>query len=84
MEKRQSEIQDYKRQLAEHPVITPEQESELRQYRAKLARGIASATFEDKRKYLDWLKVKCIYDSRTKELTIAGLLGEVRQLLKTS
>ncbi len=56
-------------------VLTPEQQTELEAYCAEIVQGIDNATFEDKVKYLDWLKVECIYDDRNGDLHITGLIG---------
>lgn len=84
IKRREDEIQDYEKRLAEYRVISPEQEAELREYRAKIAKGLDPATFEDKRKYLEWLQVQCIYDAATKELTVTGILGNASLTVKSS
>lgn len=76
MTRRQSERAELQAQLATHRALTEAQEAELRQYREDVRQGIEHARFEDKVKYLAWLKVECTYNPDTTELAITCLLGE--------
>lgn len=76
MTRRQSERAELEAQLLTHRALTEAQEAELRQYREDAREGIEHATFEDKIKYLAWLRVECTYNPDTTELAITCLLGD--------
>lgn len=73
--RRDSQIAEWREKLADYKVLSPEQQAELETYIEETTIGIDNATLEDKQKYLDWLKVECIYDDETGDMTISGLLG---------
>lgn len=70
------ELAELSAKLAEYQVMTPEQQHEIEQYRARIIKGFDGATFEDKCKYMEWLKIECIFDDESDQLTIAGYLGQ--------
>lgn len=76
MARRQTERAELQAQLETCRALTEAQEAELRQYREDVRQGLEHATFEDKVKYLAWLRVECTYNPDTTELVITCLLGE--------
>ena len=82
IEKRKDERKELDAQLAEFSALTLEQEAEIRQYRLDVLAGLAGATFEDKVRALRMLHVECIYDDRTDEVIITGLLGRAQTGIK--
>lgn len=75
---RNHEAEEYQAKLNEYQVIGPEQQQELEEYADTVALGMDSASFEEKRKYLEWLRVECVFDDRTGEIAVAGILGNFR------
>ena len=55
--------------------LSDDDKRELEDLRRKLAGRIAKATFEEKRRILKRLRVKCIWNDRTGELTASGLFA---------
>ena len=78
-EKRLAEIADLNKRLAEHAVVSEEDEVALRNLRSVLSRRISSPNVppSEKARVLDILKVACIWDERTGELAISGLIEHV-------
>lgn len=73
---RQRERIELTAQLDTYRTITEDQEAQLREYRKDIGRGAASASFDEKVEILRLLRIECIFNDRTKELAITGLLGE--------
>ncbi len=73
--RRNAEIADWQTKLADYHIISPDQQAELEVLRQDIVLGIDNATFDDKRKYLEWLQVECIYDDQTGDITISGVFG---------
>ncbi len=82
--RREQEIADLKVKLGDYHILTSEQTEELERYCQTVEAGFDSATFEDKCKYLEWLKVECFYNDETKEIAINGILGPHTVSLVTS
>jgi site-specific DNA recombinase len=73
--KRETEKQAWRDRLGEQMVITPDFEQQLRTLRDGLAARLTpDIPFEDKRKFIEMLDVRCIYDDRTQDLTISGMV----------
>jgi site-specific DNA recombinase len=73
--KKNAERLEWAKKMESYSPLTPEQQEQIAGFMYEVAQGIDNATFEDKVKYLTWLKIECIYDDRTADLTITGLLG---------
>ncbi len=69
------ERQEWVKKLSEHMVLTQDEQAELDKYIRDISTGVDNATFEDKQEYLQWLKVDCIYDDITKDVTVSGIIG---------
>ena len=76
MAKRAAERADLEAKLADYSVLTPDEEAELRQFQADVARRMTpNAPFEGKVRLLEILRVECVYDAQAGELVVAGLMG---------
>jgi site-specific DNA recombinase len=84
IKKRGKEREKLQKQLAERKALTVDQQQELENYIADTTTGIDGATFDDKLKYLEWLKVECLYDDTTTDLTVMGILGTRTRTLRTA
>jgi hypothetical protein len=73
--KRNHERQEWVKKVGENTVLTQDQQAELDEYIRTISAGVDNATFEDKKKYMEWLKVDCIYDDRTGDVTVSGIIG---------
>jgi hypothetical protein len=69
------QAQDLEKRLAENPVILPDQEEALRKFQREISSRITGEVpMAEKRKLLDLLRVEASWDSRTKQLSITGLV----------
>jgi len=84
MTQRGKEREKLQKQLAERKALTVDQQQELENYIAETTEGIDHATYDDKLKYLEWLKVECLYDDRTTDLVVTGILGTHTRTLHTA
>ena len=75
IERRNAERGELEAQIRQRRILSPDDEAELRRLQADIALGIEKATFEERVKLLDILRVEGVYDYRTGELTISGALG---------
>jgi site-specific DNA recombinase len=77
IEKAQAQRVEVEEKLRDLPSLTAEQEAHLRQWRLDVLAGIDSATFEEKRQYLEWLSVQVICNPDTGETVVSGVFGEM-------
>ena len=73
--KRNYARQEWVKKVGENTVLTRDQQAELDEYIRTIAAGVDNATFEDKKKYMEWLKVDYIYDDRTGDVSVSGIIG---------
>jgi len=76
IDKRAAERADIESRLGQYRVLDPTQEAELRAMRAELAKRLEWGTIEERQRLLEMLQLECFYDSRTKEVTVTGLIGK--------
>ncbi len=85
LEKRELERADLKARLGGVGVLSEDDERELRKLRDKIVKGLDKTDFDAKRRLLlEFLKIRCIWDDQTRELTVSGIFGGERILSTTS
>ena len=84
IEKREFERADLQARLSASGVLSEDAENELRKLREKIVKGLDSADFDSKRQLLEILKVRCVWNDKTSELTVSGLFGDGQILSITS
>ena len=72
---KQNERLELQEKLSGYKVLTQDQQAELETFIGEIVAGVDNATDEDKAEYMEWLKVTCLYDDRTGDLTVSGILG---------
>jgi hypothetical protein len=76
IEKRLQERTKHEAKLAAYTVLSPDQETELREFqRAVAERMRPDAPYEGKVRLLELLSVECVFNAETKELVVSGLMG---------
>lgn len=84
VENRDFERTDLQARLSASGVLSEDDEQELREFRERIVRGLDSADFDDKRRLLEMLAVKCVWDSDKSELTVSGILSPDGKILSIS
>jgi hypothetical protein len=79
MTARASERQTLEKRLGECAVLTPDQETQLAEFRAKVAARMAGPVpAAEQAKLYELLRLECVYDDTTGDLTVSGLMGDTR------
>jgi hypothetical protein len=84
LEEREYERADLKARLSSAGALSEENERELRKLRDKIVKGLDKMDFKAKRQLLELLKVRCVWNDETRELTVSGIFGGDKVLSTSS
>ena len=80
---RDFERADLQARLSAAGILSEDEETELRTYRAHIANGIDNSDFATKRRLLEVLMVKVVWDSKKDELMVSGIFAPHSKILST-
>jgi len=75
LEEREHERADLKARLSHAGALSESDERELRKLRNKIVQGLEQVDFDAKRQLLEMLRVRCVWNDETRELTVSGIFG---------
>jgi len=73
LDDRAAQRADLQTRLTETGILSKDAEKELRALRVIIATALVSANFDEKRKILELLHIRCVWDDQAKELTVSGI-----------